>query len=382
MPEIPQAKLFELVGLMFDAAQKASPDTWDGVYSAIAAAFGSGPGGLVVYDRETDEFKIMAGTRDDRGSLQYLEQFQHVSPFRKNIVDLKPGERFNREVYMSDEDFRKTEIYRDSFAPAGVFHLEYRVFRAYRETCRGLLLSRPEGQNNFDSAEMRALTFLIDYLEKAFQVYVNLIEAKRESHLMSQAFDCVSYSVLVVDQNEKLVFANRSGKEIISNANGFHTDRFGKLHASTAEDSKHFREVLEKIFDSTTVPETAGAVMRVSRGSGHRPLEVLITPCDENNSGDSYSEPLAIIFVSDPEQQYETTNSVLTDIYGLTVAEARIAGFLANGMSLDNICEELDIRQNTVRTHLKHIFSKTETNRQADLIKLIVNGPANLKIRH
>lgn len=381
MPDIPQANLYEIVGSMFDAAHKGTPNAWDDVYSSIAATFDSGPGGFIVYDSQNDEFNIMSGTNDDRVSLAYLQQFQFESPFRKHVIDLKAGERFNREDHMSDDDFRQTEIYRNSFAPAGIFHLEYRVFRAYQENHRGLLLTRSEEKRNFNSTELQALAFLISYLERAFRVYAAMIEAKRENRMMAEAFDHFSHGVLVVDGNEKLIFANKCGKEIIANANGFHTDRFGKLHTSTTEDAKKFRSVLESVLDGDQEQKTGSAVMQVSRGGGLRPLEVLISPCDQNVSGDNYGEPLAIVFVNDPEQQIETIDSVLTSIYGLTEAEARIVGLLTNGLTIGDICLKLGIQQNTVRTHLKHIFSKTETSRQSELIKLILNGPANLKIR-
>ncbi|MBK7934608.1 MAG: helix-turn-helix transcriptional regulator [Acidobacteria bacterium] len=380
MPEIPQRKLTELVGLMFDAAQKASPDAWDDVYLAIAQTFSSGPGGFIFYNKQTDEFKVMAGTRDDRVALNYLERFQHTSPFRKYVTDLEPGERFNREEYMSDDDFRQADIYRDSFAPAAIFHIEYRVFRAYREIRRGLLLTRPEGQKNFDSSESAALTFLISYLEKAFRVYVSLIESKRQSRLMTDAFDCFSHSVLVVDRNESLIFANKSGNEILAQENGLRTDRYGKIRTTSAADARKFRTVLDKVFDGNYEQGKSEGVLKVTREKGLRPLEILVSRCEEHDAGDNYNEPLAIIYISDPDQQIETVDSVLTRIYGLTDAEARIAGLLTNGLSLGQICDELGIKQNTVRTHLKHIFSKTETNRQAELIKLILNSPANLNM--
>ncbi len=37
------------------------------------------------------------------------------------------------------------------------------------------------------------------------------------------------------------------------------------------------------------------------------------------------------------------------------------------------------IKPNTARTHLKHIFSKTETNRQSELVTLILNGPGRMR---
>jgi hypothetical protein len=35
------------------------------------------------------------------------------------------------------------------------------------------------------------------------------------------------------------------------------------------------------------------------------------------------------------------------------------------------VAQDLGISETTVRTHLKHIFQKTRTNRQVDLVKLV-----------
>jgi DNA-binding CsgD family transcriptional regulator len=67
-------------------------------------------------------------------------------------------------------------------------------------------------------------------------------------------------------------------------------------------------------------------------------------------------------------------------MYGLTAAEAKIAAILGQGNSLNEACRTLSIKQNTARTHLKRIFSKTDTNRQSELVKLILNSPANLRV--
>jgi DNA-binding CsgD family transcriptional regulator len=53
---------------------------------------------------------------------------------------------------------------------------------------------------------------------------------------------------------------------------------------------------------------------------------------------------------------------------GLTPAEASIAEQLKAGRSVAQICQSLNIRETTVRTHLRHLFQKTQTRRQAELV--------------
>ena len=57
---------------------------------------------------------------------------------------------------------------------------------------------------------------------------------------------------------------------------------------------------------------------------------------------------------------------------GLTSREASLAEPLARDVTLTNAAATLGITRENARVHLKRIFSKTETRRQAELVSLIL----------
>jgi DNA-binding CsgD family transcriptional regulator len=59
---------------------------------------------------------------------------------------------------------------------------------------------------------------------------------------------------------------------------------------------------------------------------------------------------------------------------GLTPAEARLALHLVAGETLRSAEVKLSISYETARTHLKNIFNKTGTSRQAELVIVIVTA--------
>ena len=69
---------------------------------------------------------------------------------------------------------------------------------------------------------------------------------------------------------------------------------------------------------------------------------------------------------------------VLTRLYGLTPAEARLAAALVAGQSLVDFATEAEITANTARWTLKQVFAKTDTHRQAELVRRLLTGPAAL----
>ena len=60
--------------------------------------------------------------------------------------------------------------------------------------------------------------------------------------------------------------------------------------------------------------------------------------------------------------------------FGLTPAEARLALHLVAGETLRSAELKLGITYETARTHLKNIFNKTGTCRQAELVVIILTA--------
>lgn len=67
---------------------------------------------------------------------------------------------------------------------------------------------------------------------------------------------------------------------------------------------------------------------------------------------------------------------VLMDVYGLTRTEARLACELAHGTGIEDAAASLAMGVGTARTHLKQILQKTDTHRQAELVRLMLSGCA------
>ncbi len=58
--------------------------------------------------------------------------------------------------------------------------------------------------------------------------------------------------------------------------------------------------------------------------------------------------------------------------FGLTPTEVRVASLLTQGSTLLQIARKLDVSRTTVAFHMRHIFQKTRTNRQAELVALLL----------
>jgi DNA-binding CsgD family transcriptional regulator len=65
------------------------------------------------------------------------------------------------------------------------------------------------------------------------------------------------------------------------------------------------------------------------------------------------------------------SSSLLSQLFSLTAGEAAICLLLREGMTVTEIADTKQLSRETVRFHLKSIFRKCGTNRQADLVSLL-----------
>ena len=60
--------------------------------------------------------------------------------------------------------------------------------------------------------------------------------------------------------------------------------------------------------------------------------------------------------------------------FGITPAECQVLMLLTQGMTTKDAAEALGTSLTTVKTHIGHLFEKTETQRQADLVRLAMSA--------
>src|SRR5262249_45043697 len=79
----------------------------------------------------------------------------------------------------------------------------------------------------------------------------------------------------------------------------------------------------------------------------------------------------AIVFVTQPGEPVKLDAETVAVAFGLTQRQAVLAVQLARGASLAQAAAALGVALETARWHLKEIFERTNTHRQADLVRLL-----------
>lgn len=92
------------------------------------------------------------------------------------------------------------------------------------------------------------------------------------------------------------------------------------------------------------------------------------------------SDPAAVaIFMQDLAATPLLLGKAFAKLYGLTPGELRVVLALAQGLGAKEAAETLGIGEPTIRTHLRHIFSKTSTTKQTELMSLLMRTVAPVR---
>lgn len=113
--------------------------------------------------------------------------------------------------------------------------------------------------------------------------------------------------------------------------------------------------------------------VRLSDHTNTKPGSLLISRAQKNR--DNHEADEYLILVASPVISSGISREFLMDLYALTRREADVVIQLVASKTLKEIAEYNHTSINTVRTHMKSIFTKTGTNRQSDLVKLILTSP-------
>jgi DNA-binding CsgD family transcriptional regulator len=64
----------------------------------------------------------------------------------------------------------------------------------------------------------------------------------------------------------------------------------------------------------------------------------------------------------------------LSDLFGLTATEAKVALCIAGGHDVPSAARQLRVSTNTVHTHMRRVFSKLGVHRQADVVRILMRA--------
>lgn len=231
------------------------------------------------------------------------------------------------------------------------------------------LIAGPHTATGFGTPENIALvSALTPHLQQALACERSLYDFAAAAGDTALVMDAFTHACVLIGANSTVVQLNNLASQILDNRDGVCL-RGGALTAESPSDARRLTDAIAGALHGPHFGLRNGDSLVCRRPSGKRPYVIHVLPAQPS---EEHRAPRALVVIIDPERRPEPAAELLCRLYRLTRAEADIAVRITRGSELKDIADALSVSLATVKTHLQHIFDKTDTHRQAELMRLLL----------
>jgi DNA-binding CsgD family transcriptional regulator len=208
-------------------------------------------------------------------------------------------------------------------------------------------------------------------LEPFFALWAQRARAQAQARGLAEAVSHSDVGVLLVNARGQLMLANAVAEALMARQDGLR--RSGTLlSGSRLPDTLRLQTAIDHVVGGGTSRARAAAPVIALGRAERRPLLVAIVATDQPPA--TAEDCAAILYVFDPAQELRRLIEPVCKLYGLSPVETRLTCLLADALSLADAAAAMHVREQTARSYLKQIFLKTDTNRQAELVWLMLKS--------
>jgi DNA-binding CsgD family transcriptional regulator len=303
----------------------------------------------------------------------YVLEFATEDVLASHIAAAPIARFYATNLDLSAELFRATRFYQQWVKPQGVAYACGAIVMREGQWLTQLVLQRVPNQPPFTRHELGIFNRLMPHLQRAIQMRQRFRDLQMGQNFLTSGLDVLAMPTILIDELGQVAHCNRSAQQTLSGRRDLWIENGHLCSRTAAHTIKLNLEITKAIQASRGSASDAPGVVLLPR-TGKKNLMLLISPL--HASGAAKIRGGALLFAFDPDMVPSTIVDLVRRLFDLSQAEAALAVSLCSGLTLDEASVERGTSLQTVRTQLKSIFNKTGTNRQADLISVLLSSPA------
>jgi DNA-binding CsgD family transcriptional regulator len=358
-----------LIGDIYDAA--LDPSLWPHVIMKLAAYVGGQAGGIVTKDAISK-----SGTPyfhygfDPHYVSLYAETHSKYDPLTAlPLYDV--GQIVSVPDLVPYEEYRRERFFLEWMRPQGWVDAASSVLEKSATSCSLITVLRSETRGLVDDEMRRRMALVVPHARRAVLIG-NIIDLKTaEAASLADTLDGLNAGMFLVDDDARIVHANISGHLMFSQGAVLRSSG-GRLLANQVDANQSLKETFAAAGAGDAAVGIKGiAVPMQARGGERYVAHVLpLTSGARRRAGANYAA-VAAVFVHKANMDTPSPLEAIARTYRLTPTELRVLLAIVQVGGVAETAEALGTAEGTVKTHLHRLFAKTETRRQAELVKLV-----------
>ncbi len=376
--ESPERRALRLIETLYQTTSK--PSAWQAFAEQLSLDMG---------DQMVAVNLVIPGTVPARVAYRVHSPGVYAEVFARHVLagtdpwPLKamPRDRFmwGRDLF-PDEDLEATAFYREYMKPQGLKPVGGLgcVFARGEDGLPAAAVGvyAREGCRRLTDVDMATCNLLVAHLKNAWELFLGLTSVRRRREALAEAMDLIPSGVVFIDGRGRVAATNRAAERLADAEDGFSLAG-GLPQATRATSARAMRRILDSAVGLGQVPgQAAYQAFTIARHSEARPYAAWVGTLRGPGEARLDDDPVAILFVTDPDQASPGLADHLRALYELSPAEADLARLLCDGHSIEQVAEIRGVSLHTVRAQLKACFGKTGTRRQGEFVAMALGSAA------
>jgi DNA-binding CsgD family transcriptional regulator len=231
----------------------------------------------------------------------------------------------------------------------------------------GLCVHRSRSQGAIGNQPERLLRTALPELSRAVTLGFKHAEMLQDAfwHGVQEARQ--GQSVALIDERGRVIRLSEAASKLVGNGDGIDVTA-GRLRVATPSEDGRLSAIVMR---ATRNEMPLSGAMSITRPSGRPRLFIVCYPLPRSSRMLAPAEAAALLVVTDPGPRPQDTAHIYREAFNLTPRESELASALMKGHSIESASALLGLTMSTARTHMRHLFTKTATNGQSSLIRLL-----------
>ena len=339
---------------------------WPDALAAIQRAVGAS-GAQLLFAGGAGQRNVFSVGFDPEQGMLYDRHYGRLDPVPAKLTPLLPGSIVSCSRIIGEEA-RKSAFFQEWADPNHVSDAVFLKLSPAGEALWALALGQSYRSKPFlDPSLGLFLETLAPHLVNALLIGRKLEAMSDEAHASKSWIDGLGSGWMLLSADRQLLCANEAALGMIRENDGILVQ--GRAVAVSDADAN---AALQKGIAAAGGSRNArdfGLPIFVRRPSGAKHYSIRVMPYRQDGLRETPGK--VTIVITDPVREEARLARALRAEYDLTAAEVEVALRVGQGRGLHGVARDRGVSLSTVRVHLQHVFEKTGTHRQSELIVLM-----------
>jgi DNA-binding CsgD family transcriptional regulator len=327
-----------LIGDIYDAA--LDPGLWVGTLEKTCHYVGGVAAALQSHDVLQKSACFYFSWNDNpEYTKTYIETYAKLNPaIVPAMIQTQVGQVSTFLDFVPLEQYRATRLYKEWSAPQGYIDAVQAVLDKSAISFAAATVMRHERVGPADDETRQRMRLLAPHFRRAVHIGKTIDLKTVEAAALADVLDGLAAAMFLLNAAGSIVHANTAGHALLEDGN---------------------------------VARRVGARLAPVDVTADKALHEIVVSAEAGDVAVGEYSAVAAAFICKAELDRPHPLEAIASVFKLTPGEMRVLMAIVDVGGVPEIAPVLGVSETTVKTHLQHVFEKTGTQRQADLVKLV-----------